>query len=56
MSLTNNNPNPSYAASNSGLVMGGRLFSNLRLKKAGASKAVEAERSSGQSQGVFRWI
>lgn len=33
VSLTNNNPNPSYAASNSGLVMGGRLFSNLRLKK-----------------------
>lgn len=30
--LTNNNPNPLYAASNSGMVFGGRLFSNVRLK------------------------
>jgi len=30
--LSNNNPNPNYASSNSGLVIGGRMFTNVRFK------------------------
>ena len=32
VSLSNNNPNPNYASSNSGLVLGGRMFTNIRFK------------------------
>lgn len=32
VNLTNNNPNPLYSASNKGWVVGGRLFSNVKLK------------------------
>jgi hypothetical protein len=32
VSLTNNNPNPIYSASNSGWVIGGRIMTNLTLK------------------------
>ena len=32
VNLTNNNPDPIYAASNAGWVVGGRVFSNLTLK------------------------
>lgn len=32
VSLSNNNPNPNYASSNSGLVIGGRMFTNVRFK------------------------
>ena len=30
--LTNNNPNPLYSASNSGWVLGGRMFTNVKMK------------------------
>lgn len=33
VNLSNNNPDPIYSASNSGWVFGGRIFSNVRLKK-----------------------
>lgn len=32
VSLSNNNPNPNYSASNNGWVVGGRMFTNLRFK------------------------
>jgi len=32
VSLTNNNPNPLYSASNTGWVLGGRMFTNVKMK------------------------